>query len=715
MCTEFKTSLIAAAILAALPQPAAATDAAGDTDAVERITIFGLRAVDRNKLEQAILDRRRAASSDTASLLDEVPGVSVYGSGGVSGLPAIHGLNDERVRVEVDGMAITSACANHMNPPLSYLDPSQLARVNVMAGITPVSEGGDSIGGTISAQTPDPVFAESGEMLATGEIGSFYRSNGDNFGGSLAATLASERFSARITSSASQSANYKAGNGTEVLSTRYATQNTALMLAHRSDDALLVFNAGAQYIPYQAYPNAWMDMTENQAAFANLRYVGRFSWGSAELQTYYNRTRHEMNMLEDKGGEMPMNTDGKNLGYAIKASVTLTDTDVLRIGNEFHRFRLDDWWPAVPGSMMMGPDAYKNINNGQRDRLGTYAEWEASWSPAWRSVLGVRYDRVSMDTGDVQPYSWMGMMGGPDADADAAMAFNAIDHARTDNNLDLTAMLRFVPSEISSLEAGYARKTRSPNLYERYAWGKGMMAMMMTGWFGDANGYVGDPDLKPEIANTVSATARLQSAAAKGWALRVTPYYTYVQDYIDVERCPVSPGACMGMNQTETANFVFLKFVNHDARLYGLDASAESSVLETGLGEVQFKGIAAYVHGRDATTGDKLFHIMPLNARLTAEHRLDRWSSALEVQMVAGKHDVQAVRNEVRTAGYSLLNLRTRYEWKQLTLDAGIENALDKYYEAPLGGAYVGGRMGEWGQNVAGKGRSYYAAVGMKF
>lgn len=713
MCTEFKTSLIAAAMLAALPKVVAAADAASDTDAVERITIFGHRAVDRNKLDRSTLERRRAATSDTASLLDEVPGVSVYGGGGVSGLPAIHGLNDERVRVEVDGMAITSACANHMNPPLSYLDPALLARVNVMAGITPVSEGGDSIGGTISAQTPDPVFAEHGEMLATGEIGSFYRSNGDNFGGSLAATVASERFSARLTSSASQSGNYKAGNGAEVLSTRYATQNTALMLAHRSDDALLVFNAGAQYIPYQAYPNAWMDMTENQAAFANLRYLSRFNWGSAEFQTYYSRTRHEMNLLEDKGGQMPMNTDGKNLGYAIKASVTLTDTDVLRIGNEFHRFRLDDWWPPVAGSMMMGPNTYKNINEGQRDRLGAYAEWEAGWSPAWRSVLGVRYDRVSMDAGDVQPYSWMGMMGA--ADAAAAKAFNAIEHARTDNNLDLTAMLRFAPSDTSSLEAGFARKTRSPNLYERYAWGKGRMAMMMTGWFGDGNGYVGDPDLKPEIANTISATARLQSAAARGWAFRVTPYYTYVQDYVDVARCPVSPGACKPMNQTETADFVFLKFVNHDARLYGLDASAATSVLETGLGELQLKGVAAYVHGRDATTGDNLFHIMPINAKLTAEHRLERWSSAVELQLVAGKHDVQAVRNEVQTAGYGLLNLRTRYEWQHLTLDAGIENALDKYYEPPLGGAYLGGSMGEWGQNVAGKGRSYYVALGMKF
>jgi iron complex outermembrane receptor protein len=33
------------------------------------------------------------------------------------------------------------------------------------------------------------------------------------------------------------------------------------------------------------------------------------------------------------------------------------------------------------------------------------------------------------------------------------------------------------------------------------------MASQMIGWFGDGNGYVGDIDLKPEVAHTVSATA----------------------------------------------------------------------------------------------------------------------------------------------------------------------------------------------------------------
>ena len=52
---------------------------------------------------------RRAASSDTVSLLRDVPGMSLQGAGGVSSLPIIHGLADDRVRTKVDGMDLIAS------------------------------------------------------------------------------------------------------------------------------------------------------------------------------------------------------------------------------------------------------------------------------------------------------------------------------------------------------------------------------------------------------------------------------------------------------------------------------------------------------------------------------------------------------------------------------------------------------------------------------
>jgi iron complex outermembrane receptor protein len=96
------------------------------------------------------------------------------------------------------------------------------------------------------------------------------------------------------------------------------------------------------------------------------------------------------------------------------------------------------------------------------------------------------------------------------------------------------------------------------------------------------------------------------------------------------------------------------------------------------------------------------------------------------VHLVDAKSDVSAIRNEVETPGYALLNLRSSYVWKKARFDIGIDNVFDRLYYDPLGGAYVGqgvtmppmqivGATPPWGTAVAGMGRSIYAGVNVQF
>jgi len=206
-------------------------------------------------LDTAALQPMRAATSDTATLLRDVPGVSLQGAGGVSTLPVIHGLADDRLRIRVDGMDLIAACPNHMNPALSYIDPTRVDRIKVYAGITPVSAGGDSIGGTIVVESPKPQFAKAGEgVLTRGEVGTFYRSNGNAVGANISATVAGENLSVTYTGSSAQSDNYTAGDDfktttatgrighalplDEVGSTAYKSINHALDIALRNENHL---------------------------------------------------------------------------------------------------------------------------------------------------------------------------------------------------------------------------------------------------------------------------------------------------------------------------------------------------------------------------------------------------------------------------------------------------------------------------------------------
>ena len=81
---------------------------------------------------------------------------------------------------------------------------------------------------------------------------------------------------------------------------------------------------------------------------------------------------------------------------------------------------------------------------------------------------------------------------------------------------------------------------------------------------------------------------------------------------------------------------------------------------------------------------------MPLNAKLALTQELGSWRNTLEGEFVAAKDDVSAVRNEMQTAGYGLAHLRSRYERATWSAELGIENLFDRFYDLPLGGAYVG-------------------------
>ncbi|MDP3087272.1 MAG: TonB-dependent receptor plug domain-containing protein [Methylotenera sp.] len=694
-------------------------------------------------------------TSDSASLLSDEPGVSLYRAGGVSSLPAIHGLADDRVRVKVDGMDLISSCANHMNPPLSYTAPNNVENIQVFAGISPVSIGGDSIAGTILVNSVTPEFAKDGQdLLIKSELGTFYRGNNNARGVNLSTSVANDKVYMRYTGSTVEANNYTAGGnfkpaglaavnasanrakdrgylaGDEVGSSYYKARNQALAFGVKHENHLLEFKLGLQDIPEQGFANQRMDMTGNKAEQYNFSYKGKYGWGDLEARAYHERVRHSMQFGDDKlfwygGGAiagmvpgMPMDTEGKTTGANIKVDVNLSARDTLRVGAEYQRYRLNDYWLASPPSPMMSPNTFWNINNGQRDRYDLFAEWDAKWSEQWFSQLGLRSGTVKMDAGNVQGYNVI-MYGG------AATTFNNADRSKTDNNIDLTALARFAPDARQTFEAGYAMKTRSPNMYERFAWSNSnTMVMHMNNWVGDGNGYVGNLNLKPEIAHTLSATGSWHDSAQQNWNLKVTPYFTYVDDYIDAVACAKVGKVCNVGPTARTDGFVNLSLDNQSARLHGVDVSGKK-LLTAGGGFGNFSALGAlnYVRGKNRTTGDDLYNIMPLNAKFAIEQKLGGWTNTIQAKLVDSKDNVQSVRKELKTAGYGLLNLYSSYDWKNARFDLGVENVFDKYYADPLGGAYVGqgstmasnASAPRYGLQVPGMGRSVNIGLTLKY
>lgn len=656
-------------------------------------------------------------SSNAAHILKTVPGAALSTGGSVSGLPAINGFGADRLQISVNGMLFGIFCPNEMNPPLSFLNPAMVTRAQVHYGTAPVSLGGDYIGAKVDVTAGEPQFGAGPGVTFSGRISDTYRSNGDGRGVDADITAATTDASVRYTGGWSRARDYKDGDGRRIKSTLYDTQNHSLSISKRIDNHLFTAQLGGQYIPQQAYPNQRMDMVSNRSLYGNARYAGDFDWGGLEMRGFVNQARHSMGFIApDKTGAMPMDTKATDAGYSIKATWHPSAADTFRFGGELYHYRLNDWWNPVAGARMMSPEVFTTVNHGRRTRLGAFAEWEHRFDPRWSTVVGLRNDMVWMNTGPVQGYN---RMYGADADR-----FNSRSRARTDVNSDGTAALRFQPGAASTYELAFARKTRAPNLYERYTWSTNPMAMNMIGWFGDGNGYVGDPDLKPERAHTASFTAHWRDPLAARWELRVSPYYSYIADYIEVDRCAAA--GCLASrpgNLTSTNSFVFLKFANHDARLYGVNVDGKATLWDGDqFGKGVLRGQLNLVRG-ERTDGVNLYQIMPVNGLLALDCSLGAWTSSVEMQLVRAKSLVSQMRNEVQTAPYALFNIRAGYTWEMLRLDLAVENIFNTTFDKPLGGANLvnfrtrgmRGSTPAWGYPVAGMGRSFSARLSVVF
>ena len=778
-----------------------------------------------SSVSQKALNFGKSQSSDTTTLLGNVTGMNAQTAGGISALPVFQGMADHRLKILVDGVDSIASCPNNMNSPLSYAPPTAIEKLKVYTGVTPASVSGNSVGATIVVETARPKFAKPRQnavlqnqdlqnsvlqnneqfsdttiildddktaqqidtvildnantepkrfhigkqtLETSGEIGAFYRSNGNQHGANVSLSTTSENVSLTYKANYAKSDNYKAGGDfknytetgnvgqqldkDEVGSTAFENMNQSLDLAYLTGNHLWQFGYNWQNVPNELYPNQRMDMLDNRLNRYNLRYTGELDFGTLEAQAYHENVKHGMDFGSDKrywygmqsmvmgtngfigkpcpsisgtcAFGMPMLTESKTNGLNIKLSRELNDTTNIRTGVEYQDYTLDDYWP-VSGSMMY-PNVFVNINNGKREKVSVFGEWEKAISPTWTSQIGVRYENLKTNADKVQGYN-------NDATSTVAMVkqqvrdsnhFNAQDLSKTDHNWNASIINRFALNPQSSLELGLSHQERSPSLYERYTWSTSPMMATMNNTAGDGNGYVGDVNLKPESANKIALTFNYQAKDDK-YGVTLTPYFSQIDNYIDAVQINPMNGQA---KSNEAGKYNVLRYTNQDARIYGVDVSARAKLGENRLGAFGITGSLNYTKGTNTQTDSPLYNIMPLNGKVALTHEKNGWNNKLEWVGVTAKDDVSVPRNEIKTAGYGLLNLSSGYDFNDnLNVTVGIDNVLDKKYALPLGGAYMGqgrtmsmnGELGNglsnYGTPVYGAGRSVFASVNYKF
>ncbi len=677
-------------------------------------------------VHRVVAGERAAAPADSAELVRKAPGANVNRNGALTGIVQYRGMFGARVNVRIDGLNIAPAGPNWMDPPLSNLPTQFLDTLTVVRGVSPVSAGAETIGGTVRARSRRIDFGDNDQTRFQGELQGGYASANDAGSAGLLLGAADRRQRFQLEGSWDDADDLRAGGGDELIPSGYRRKSWALDYGRRLAGQTLDVRYQHNRVDDAGTPALPMDIVFLDGDLFGLEYQGRLGALELEGRLHYQSTDHRMDNYSQRrvprmASGMAMRrfavTDSNDWAWDLRAAMALG-------GGEFS-FGVDGWL-ARHNADVFSPDRaafhIENYHAIERDRIGLFGEWEGDLGAGWGLLAGLRYTHVHSDAGEVSANG----LGMTQALAERLVeTFNGRDRARNDDFVDLSAILSRAFSDQLTLEFGLGIKHRAPSYQERYLW----LPLESTAGLADRRTYVGDPELDPETAYHLDLGLEWRSHAAY-----LTPriFYKRVDDYI--QGTPLNSGDALAYRRRVvgmlkgpgfcTANpgaplCVPLRFSNVDAEFYGFDA---------GFGmrfdpHWSLDGSISYVRGKRRDISDDLYRVAPLNGTLALTYRRNRWSLTGEGVFYAAQNDVSRTNAEQATPGYGIVNLHGSYRMgRDLLLYAGVDNLFDRFYHDHLAGynrvaASADGRAADLavGERLPGAGRSLFVRAVLSF
>lgn len=652
---------------------------AQDSERVREILVVGVQDT-----HTVVTDDTLISPADTAQMLRKMPGANINKNGELTGIAQYRGMFGDRISVAVDGAQISGAGPNAMDAPLSYAPVALLESLTINRGIAPVSAAQESIGGFIQAKTYSGDFGNGDDFELSGRT--YFGAQSVNDG-----VVASGFFSAANRNHLFRAfaMNENAGDldfpGGQILPSEYERERFDVGYGFRSGDHEFSIDIARNNTGDAGTPALPMDILSIDSDLFRSRYSYSADAFNVNLEVFGSDNEHWMtNFHLRRPPQDNMMSPGtmrhrqtyaasENLGFALKLE-RYADNGTWLYGIDGH-FTDHDATVTNPNVAAFYLD---NFNGSTRDVLGVFAERSISLTDSVGLVAGIRYNRVSMDSGEIganmNPMNMM--MGMPvmmnNLASTLANQFNSSQRSQTDNNLDWFARFSIDGNNGLTWYAGAARKTRSPAYQERYLW----TPMESTGGMADGKTYVGNVDLDPEVAHELELGFDWEG---QNFSLYPRFFYKDVSDFI--QGTPATNGIVnqlarmmsnMGMGAIDP-----LQFNNTEATFYGFDVEADMKLTDN----LTLRAVASVVRGRRDDINDDLYRVSPDNVILALDYRANNWLVALESITYADQDRIAVTNLEQATDGYSLVNLSARVDFAAgAELRLGVENVLDEEY-----------------------------------
>lgn len=596
--------------------------------------------------------RQPLPASDGADYLKTIPGFTSIRSGGTNGDPVLRGMFGSRLDVLANGMPTLGACPNRMDAPTSYIAPESYDKVTVVKGPQTVLYGPGASAGTVLFERTTPRFERPGMRFDGSVVGGSFGRNDQN----VDVTAGTPDFYGRVTANHAHAQDYRDGNGRTVPS-QWDKWNADAALGWTPDAHTRVELTAGTGDGYARYAGRGMDGAHFRRDTFGLSFDKRHLGDvldRIEARVYYNEADHVMDNYTlrqpDPASSMPMRMASevrrRTLGARAAATWRFGDAFKLVTGVDAQSNRLDS--RAAMGRQNYGDqpwDAQATMWNA-----GVFGELTWYATEAARVIGGARVDYASARDKRATTGGMMTSRPNPTFDDDRARVLPS-GFVRYERDLASLPVTWY---------AGIGHAERYPDYWELFSAKRGPA--------GSVNAFSA---VQPEKTTQLDIGAQYKSDRLDAW---VSAYAGYVQDFILFDY------ASGMMGPTTRAS-------NVNAQIMG----GEAGVGWRPLAPLRIETSVAYARGRNATSGDPLPQMPPLEARVGLEYTRGAWSAGGVWRVVAPQHRYALNEGNVvgkdfgPSAGFGVLSLHAQYNLsKTVQISVGVDNLLNKAYAEHL-------------------------------
>jgi iron complex outermembrane receptor protein len=648
-----------------------------------QVSVLGPDLEPRSRMEER--EVREANPHDSGELLRSVSGVDAVRRGPLGLDPVVRGLRETEVGTYMDGTRWFPAGPARMDSPLTHLDPSAIASIDVVKGPYALTWGAGNLA-AVRVETRDLPPAGRDATHLRLETGYNTNVNGAETTGSVSGRSGTFAWSAD--GAWRQGDDYASGNGTQIPGFYRSWEGRGKVGVDVAPGSRLELSGGYQDQGPMDYPgrllNAKLFHTVNGAG----RWTVRHDAGtlrSLEALAYVNDIHHEM----DNGGKptaepMPGRVPPFALDVGVKAHMNVWGGRLaadlagpygwgFRVGGDLYsagRNALRTIRRADTGMLMfedlMWPDAH--ITDG-----GLFGQASRQLSSRVHAAATVRLDLVRATADSVSDFFRDNV--GTD-----------LDH--TEANVSAAGTLRVDATRNLGLSFGLGTAVRTADASERYS-DRVPASKAQT-----SAEFVGNPSLAPE--RSVQGDVWL-TYHPSGLRLEGNVFVRKMVDYITIEatdlpkRLPLSPDTVY-------------RYVNGDAIFWGFEATGDVALgraLTLELG-------SSYLWGRDQTLHEPALGVPPLSGSvgLRWDDPRGRFFAESRVRGVTRQGRAAAKKGETPTDGYATVRLRGGVSLTRgVSLRLGVDNLTDTQYVNHLNAKnpFTGMPIPEPGRVVFGK------------